>query len=69
LSQAAVIAVRGAYDALPTGTAVVLVAGSGYIEKLGATPQLLTTRGSVGALPDFGVTHNIAGLVKRVRDQ
>ncbi|MEY3990326.1 MAG: hypothetical protein RI985_1407 [Chloroflexota bacterium] len=68
LSHAAVIAVRGAYDALPTGTAVVLVAGAGYVEKLGATPQLLTSQGSVGALPDFGVTHNIAGLVKRVRD-
>lgn len=68
LSHAAIIAVRGAYDALPTGTAVVLVAGAGYIEKIGATPQLLTTRGSVGALPDFGMTHNIADLVKRVRD-
>lgn len=68
LSQAAIIAVRGAYDALPTGTAVVLVASAGYIEKIGPTPQLLTSRGSVGALPDFGATHNIAGLVKRVRD-
>jgi pyruvate,water dikinase len=68
LSQAVVIAVRGAYDVLPTGTAVTLVAGAGYVEKLNATPSLLTTRGSVGALPDFGVTHNIAGLVKRVRD-
>lgn len=68
LSHAAIIAVRGAYDALPTGTAVLLVAGAGYLEKIGATPQLLTTRGSVGALPDFGMTHNIAALVKRVRD-
>jgi len=68
LSQAAVIAVRGAFDALPTGTAVLLVAGAGYVEKLGATPQLLTTRGSIGALPDFGATHNIAGLVKKARE-
>jgi phosphohistidine swiveling domain-containing protein len=68
LSQAVIIAVRGAYDALPTGTAVVLVAGAGYVEKIGATPPLLTARGAVGALPDFGATHNIVGLVKRVRD-
>jgi phosphohistidine swiveling domain-containing protein len=68
LSQASIIAVRGAYDALPTGTAVVLVAGAGYVEKIGATPPLLTARGAVGALPDFGATHSIAGLVKRVRD-
>jgi phosphohistidine swiveling domain-containing protein len=70
LSQAAIIAVRGAHDTLPTGTAVVLVAGAGYIEKIGATPPLLTARGAVGALPDFGATHHIhtAGLVKRVRD-
>jgi phosphohistidine swiveling domain-containing protein len=68
LSQAAIIAVRGAYDALPTGTAVVLVASAGYIEKIGTTPQLLTSQGTVGALPDFGATHTIAGLVKRVRD-
>lgn len=68
LSLASVIAVRGAYDALPTGSAVMLVAGSGYIEKLGGQAPLLPNRGVMGALPDFGATTHIAGLVKRVRE-
>jgi len=65
LSAAAIIAVRGAYDALPTGTAVVLVAGAGYIEKIGSAPTLLTARGAVGALPDYGATQHFTGIEKR----
>lgn len=68
LSQAAIIAVRGAYDALPTGTAVVLVAGAGYVEKISASPQLLPAQGLVGALADLSAHHNITNMVKRVRD-
>lgn len=68
LSHAAVIAVRGAYDALPTGTAVLLVAGAGYVEKLSASPQRLVDHETAPVLTDHGTTEYGAGLVKRVQN-
>jgi pyruvate,water dikinase len=59
LGRPTIIGVRSAYDALPTGTQVTLVAGSGYVEidqkpALGALPDAQFT-----ALPDFGATQGL----------
>ena len=54
----AISAVRGSYDALATGTAVRLVAGSGYVEILTASVRLLLNAPAPLQLPS-GTTQEI----------
>lgn len=59
LGRPTILGVRSAYDALPTGTQVTLVAGSGYVEvdqkpAVGLLPDTQFT-----PLPDFGVTQGL----------
>jgi pyruvate,water dikinase len=54
-----IIAVRSAYDSLPTGTEVTLVAGSGYVEVVQKSAMGLLSDGNASALPDFGATQGL----------
>jgi pyruvate,water dikinase len=49
----AISAVRGAYDALSTGTPVRLVAGSGYVEILTANVRLLLSANQTGLISTY----------------
>jgi pyruvate,water dikinase len=49
----AISAVRGAYDALATGTPVRLVAGSGYVEILTANVRLLLSANQTGLISTY----------------
>lgn len=54
-----IIAVRSAYDSLPTGTEVTLVAGSGYVEVVQKSPVGLLSDANALPLPDFGATQGL----------
>jgi phosphohistidine swiveling domain-containing protein len=54
-----IIAVRSAYDSLPTGTEVTLVAGSGYVEVVQKSPVGLLGDANALSLPDFGATQGL----------
>ncbi len=54
-----IMAVRSAYDSLPTGTEVTLVAGSGYVEVNQKVAVGLLSDSQNAALPDFGATQGL----------
>jgi phosphohistidine swiveling domain-containing protein len=54
-----IMAVRSAYDSLPTGTEVTLMAGSGYVEVAQKSPLGLLPDAQHVQLPDFGATQGL----------
>lgn len=62
LGLPAVIAVRGGYDSMPTGTELVVAASYAYVELRGVLPNALPAPADMPLLPELGVTRSLRAL-------